>query len=275
MNSYLFSVISGIVQGLTEFLPVSSSGHLALLHNVFGFRAPHLAFDVLLHFGTLAAVAASCRKEVGMLIGGAAGLIKRVFDRGYRAKSLSCGERLCMLTAVSTLPLAAGAFIGDALSALAASTRAVGIMLMLNAAILSAGDAAAERTERRPLCSLDGKSAFLIGTLQLIAVAPGISRSGITAAGGIFAGLSREEAVRYSFLLSVPATLGANVLNIKDIAFSGTAPFEPLPAVAGMLAAALTGICAIGLIEKISRRTNFGVFAVYCFAAGSVACVFG
>ena len=275
MDTYLFSFLSGFIQGITEFLPISSSGHLALLHNIFGFSDPHIAFDILLHSGTLAAVVLAYRREVSTLLRSAVSLLKKVLTRTFGFSACSGYERLCIMIVVSTLPLAAGVFFGDRLSALAASSRAVGMLLMLNAVILSAGDAAARRKGRVSLSDTKIRNAFLIGVLQLFAAAPGISRSGVTVTGGLFSGLSREDAVKYSFLISLPATLGANLLNLTDAAGAKSTMPGVVPCIIGTLTAAVTGFFAIRLIEKISKRTNFGIFSLYCFAAGAAAAIFG
>ncbi len=274
MNEYLFSFLSGLLQGFTEFLPVSSSGHLALLHNIFGFSEPHLAFDILLHSGTAAAVAIVYKDAVKRLFASALSVIKKLFTGGFSYKACDGEEKLCVMILVSTLPLAAGIFISGGVSALAASNRAVGILLMINAAVLTAGCAAKRRAGEKTIVSAGIKSALIIGILQLFAAAPGISRSGVTIAGGLIAGLSGEDAVKYSFLLSLPATVGANIVNIKDLAGAGSAP-GLIPCVIGTLTATLAGLCAIKLIKRISKKTNFGIFAVYCFAAGAAAYLHG
>ena len=275
MNVYLFSFLSGLIQGLTEFIPVSSSGHLAILHNAFGFSEPHVAFDVLLHSGTLAAVVAAYGKEIRAAASSAVSLLRKIVRREFRLGLCTAGERLCILMTVSTMPLAAGAFLADRLAAAAASTRAVGLLLILNAAILTAGDAAAKRTKRVPLASFGVKSAVLVGLLQFFAAAPGISRSGATIAGGLFSGLSREDAVKYSFILSVPATLGAVLLSLTELSRAESAAPPFLPCLLGTLTAAATGFLAIKLIKRISKRTNFGIFAAYCAVAGGAALAFG
>lgn len=274
MNEYLFSFLSGLLQGFTEFLPVSSSGHLAILHNVFGFSEPHLAFDILLHFGTAAAVAIVYKDDIKRLLPSAASIIKKVFTGRFSYKACDGEEKLCVMIFVSTLPLAAGIFIGDGVSVIAASNKAVGILLMINAAVLSAGCAAKRRAGRKTIVSAGIKSAVIIGILQLFAAAPGVSRSGITITGGLMAGLSGEDAVKYSFLLSLPATVGANIVNVKDLAGAGSAP-GLLPCVIGTLTATVAGLCAIKLIKRISKKTNFGIFAVYCFAVGAAAYIHG
>ncbi|MBO4216498.1 MAG: undecaprenyl-diphosphate phosphatase [Clostridia bacterium] len=275
MNIYLFSLISGVLQGATEFLPVSSSGHLALLHGVFGFSKPHLAFDVLLHTGTAAAVVIAYRSEIKRLLPELRSLVIKVFTGGFSYRSCSPGEKLCAMLFVSTLPLAAGVFVGDAVSSLASSVRAVGILLMINAAILLLYGAAIKRKKRVPIKSAGIKSALIIGFLQLFAAAPGISRSGVTITGGVCEGLSGDDAAKYSFLLSVPATLGAAVIDVKDVASSGGSLPGTLPCLIGTLAAFITGLCAIGFIKRTAKRTNFGIFAIYCFAAGLAACIYG
>lgn len=271
--SILEAIICGIVQGACEFLPVSSSGHLALLHGLFGIDlgGGNLLFDLLLHLGTLIAVAAVYGKDIAALIRSAFSLLKKIFRGKFKFSALCGDERTVIMLVVSTFPLALAAFFKDKVEALSTYPKAVGVLLILNGLMLIFGGFIKAKDKK---CEeLGAVGALGIGMFQLIATFPGISRSGSTITGGTVFGLKREEAVRFSFLMSIPAIIGANIFSVSDaLAQSRTID---LPACAvGTVTAAIVGVLAIKLIKKLAASKSFNAFGIYCIAAGLFAVLY-
>ena len=188
------AIFLGLLQGFTEFLPVSSSGHLAVAQNFFGFDSSQsVSFTVLLHLGTLAAVCIMYRRDVWMLLKGFFTLVGKLCTGRLRREGLQNGERLFLLLALATLPLLPAVFLEEYVESLSAVSWAVGVLLLLNGAILFISDKLAFGTESLETAG-PGK-ALLVGVVQMFAIFPGISRSGSTFTGGLFAGFRREDAV--------------------------------------------------------------------------------
>lgn len=270
------AVLFGLIQGLTEFLPVSSSGHLALAHAFFGMDGPGsstFTFDILLHLATLTAVVTVYFSDLVSLVPAFFSLIKKIVGRRFRLSECTGEERLCLLLIVASLPLAAAALIGDRVEILSRDPCVVGGILVLNGLFLLLGEKAARGDRRAEDLKLS--RGFAVGLCQLAAILPGLSRSGSTVTGGRLAGLSREEAVRFSFLLSVPAILGASGLGVADL-FRNPVPKGDIPAYAlGMLAALISGFAAIGLLRRVAKSSSFRIFATYCMAVGIAAVISG
>ena len=270
--SILEAVFCGVVQGACEFLPVSSSGHLALLHGLFGISVggDDLAFDVMLHLGTLFAVLIAYRKDLAPLVRAFFGAARKILKKEFA--SAAPEEKTALYLALATLPLAAAAFLGDGASALARYPKITGAMLVLNGVMLVVGGRFGRKTKKCHELSPTG--ALGTGLFQLFAVIPGISRSGSTITGGEIFGLKTEEAVRFSFLLSIPAIIGANAFEAVDVIKSGAS--VPLAACAvGTVTAALVGFLAIGIIKKLAKKRNFNIFGIYCIAVGAFAVLYG
>lgn len=255
------AVLLGVIQGLTEFLPVSSSGHLVLFGTLFGLEEPDLTFDVMVHLGTLLAVVAALRHEVALLFQGL-----RPVKPGPLGEQVRAGRRLLSLLIIGTLPAAVvGLVAKDFIEQLFASVSFVGVALIVTGSLLwwAEGKVDGNRTvdEMRP------KDALEIGLLQVLALAPGISRSGTTISGGLARGFTRSEAARYSFLLSLPVIAGAVILQIEDViaAFAG-GTWAPL--LAGTVAAALSGFAAIQGLLRLVRHHSLRVFSYYTWAVG-------
>ena len=266
------AVLYGIVQGLTEFLPISSSGHLSLLQNIFGTDIESsIAFTVLLHLGTLAAVIIAYHKDVWELIKGFFSLLKKLFT-GHIKDGLTGGERVLVMLIIATLPLAVGAVLESKVEALSGMSWLIGIFLIFNGFMLWMSDKIA--VGNRPLEKGNWRQALFVGLIQLIAVMPGISRSGSTITGGLFAGFSKKDAVRFSFLLSIPAILGANILKLPELISDPSFSANALPYLCGVLAAALSGFAAIKLLQYISSAKKLSVFSVYCIAVGLAAIIY-
>ena len=262
------AMVLGIVQGLTEFLPVSSSGHLVLGQNLFGLKEPELLFDVVVHVGTLLAVLIVFRRDIINLV--------RELSAAPRVLSGPAGFggawrerpefRMLVLIIIGSVPTGLiGVFFKDLFEALFASTLAVGISLLITGAVLFLTrriDASGrEITGFRPV------DALIIGTAQGLAITPGISRSGLTIGSGLILGLDRELAARYSFLLSIPAILGALFLELKS-ASGGSFGIPELGA--GFAAAMVSGLAALLLLLRLVRRGKLHYFAYYCWLVGLV-----
>ena len=265
----LNAVILGLVQGVAEFLPISSSGHLAILQDLFGMTTAeegHLFFDVLLHLGTLVSIFV-------MYWGDIAGMVREVFAvlRGGRwADGRPAGAlpqaRLFLMIVLATLPLVIVLPVNGYVEQLYYMPAFVGAMLILTGALLYVSDRMprGRKTERTMRMS----DALLIGLCQCVATIPGLSRPGTTIPAGIATGLDRTFAMKFSFLMSIPAVLGANLLSVIDAISEGIDP-SLIPAyLMGMLAAMISGIAAIWVMKLISRKSRFGGFSYYCLGAG-------
>ena len=264
------AIILGIVQGVAEFLPISSSGHLAVLQNLFDLSAgeDHLFFDVLLHLGTLISI---CVCYWGDIVA----MVREVFivlRGGRRADGTPVqghlgAARLFLMIVVGTLPLFLVLPINAKVEELYYITPFIGAALLLTGCVLFVSDkmAPGTRTER----NMRFRDALTIGLCQCVATIPGLSRSGTTITAGIATGLDRTFAMKYSFLLSLPAVLGANLLSFIKAIGEESIEASLIPAyLLGMLAAMLSGIAAISLMKLIAKKSKFGWFAYYCWGAG-------
>lgn len=264
------AILLGIVQGVAEFLPISSSGHLAVLQNLFDLSAgeDHLFFDVLLHLGTLISI---CVCYWGDIVA----MVREVFivlRGGRRADGTPVqghlgAARLFLMIVVGTLPLFLVLPINDKVEELYYITPFIGAALLLTGCVLFVSDkmAPGTRTER----NMRFRDALTIGLCQCVATIPGLSRSGTTITAGIATGLDRTFAMKYSFLLSLPAVLGANLLSFIKAIGEESIEASLIPAyLLGMLAAMLSGIAAISLMKLIAKKSKFGWFAYYCWGAG-------
>jgi len=273
------AIFFGIIQGLAEFLPISSSGHLAFFHNIFGTTNDNMSFDILLHLGTLAAVCIVYYRDIWDLIVAFFSLVGKVFREKFRFGNikLTMDERFVIMLFVALIPLVVGALIEGAVVAVGDYTWAIGILWMLNGLMLLFSDKIASQRKQLTKEQADGNktvgNALKVGLCQLLAIFPGISRSGMTITGGLLCGFDREYAVKFSFILSIPAILGANILSIKD--FADINSTDIVPYLFGMVAAMLSGLLAIKLLNYISRKKDFRIFAAYCLVMGVVAVVLG
>lgn len=261
--SILKSLILGILQGATEFLPVSSSGHLVIAQDLLGVSlegAQMLAFDVCLHFGTLLAVAAVFWRDI---IGIAVGIF-----RPMETSVEVGGRRLFLLLVVGTIPAVIAVFLfGDIFETLISNSTAAAAMLLVTGTFLFL-----TRFAKDSGTSLSTWRAVLIGVAQAFAITPGISRSGATISAALFSGIGREKAARFSFLLALPAILGAFILHIGELS---ALSFDLLLSVlAGTAAAAITGFFCIKWLLRIIVRGGFASFGYYCWAVGMSVIVY-
>ena len=267
--TYLFSVLMGVLQGVAEFLPISSSGHLALFQHFFGvenYEETQMFFTVLLHLGTLISVCVYYWRDVIDMI--------REFFLGIRDLTVRRGggapppptRRLVMMIIVATLPLFAilpvKGLVEDAMS----NVTFVSVALLATGFILFVSDRMARgRKNARNATVAD---ALLVGCAQAVGTLPGISRSGITISAGLLRGFDRTFAVRFSFLMSLPAVLGANILSLKDALEAGV-DLEMLPIyLVGMVVSGVVGYFAIRLVNLLADKGKFGNFAYYCWVVG-------
>ncbi len=263
-------IILGILQGLTEFLPVSSSGHLVLGQLYFGIKESVLSFDISVHMGTLAAVLVIYFSDIRAILASVVScLSRRMAGRPIRHLfNEDPNLKFALMIILGSVPTALiGLVIKKFEHLLFTSSLVVGLMLILTGSVLWVS-----RKFYRPRESgagLDAKRAVLIGVVQGLAVIPGVSRSGSTIAAGMFAGLDRSQAARFSFLLSVPAIFGAELLSVKESLKNGLA-IDPAT-VCGTIVSFLTGLAALKLLLKLVHTGKFHLFAPYCWLAGALA----
>lgn len=272
--SLLMSIFLGIVQGVAEFLPISSSGHLAIFENFFklqNIEESHMLFDVLLHLGTLVAVIIVYRSDIKEMIVELVAFFREIGSREQREERPSSKRRQLLLLVVACLPLVVGFFIGDLIEMLRASNLAIGIALLITGLILFLADKYGNGKKTEKNASV--WDALIVGLAQIFGTIPGISRSGITISAGLFSGFSREFAVRFSFLLSIPAVIGANVLTLVKAVGAGIDTSLIPVYLAGVVTAAVCGFFAIKLINYLVDKNKFGKFSYYCWAVGLIVIV--
>lgn len=268
----LKSILLGIIQGLTEFLPISSSGHLVIFQERLGINEAEIFFDVTLHMGTLLAVFIFFRHEIKEMITETRDFLLD-YLRGKRTLSSIKESPHAALTAMviaGTLPtVIIGLMFKDSLEALFSEPYRAGWMLIITGFIcLISKIVPARYTNKKNVGIL---TALAVGTAQGIAITPGISRSGSTIVCGMACGLDRELAGRFSFLLSIPAILGAMTL---QLASHDLGAIDAIPMLTGFLAAALTGLFALKILMKMVKKGNLAWFTPYCWALGLAVIVF-
>lgn len=257
-------LLLGLVQGLTEFLPVSSSGHLVLVEYLLGVRSASVAFEVVLHLATVLAAMIVLRPELGRILAFLASSLG-VRWVSLRSDELREGQRLFVAMVIGTIPAAvAGLFFKPQIETYFDSPRFVGFALLFTGVVLLS-----TRMAPRGGRQIDAGSALVVGLAQAIALLPGVSRSGMTISSGLFAGVSRERVVRFSFLLSLPAILGASILELRhDATLAGIPPATLITAV---VAAFVSGYVAMQLLLRVVSSGRLTIFAVYCLAVGLAA----
>ena len=266
--SLLSSILLGVIQGVAEFLPISSSGHLAIAEHLLGMSGasdiPEF-FDVLLHLGTLVAVFVAYWDDVrDMVVEFFCGV--RDLARGSTPTPVPPARRMILLIIVGTLPLLVVLPIKDLVEGLADNMYFVAAALLVTGCLLFASDRV--RKGRKTEKSATMVDVLLVGVAQAIATCPGISRSGTTITAGCFRGFDRKFAVRFSFLLSIPAILGANILSLKDTVEAGIIWADVPVYLVGVVVSAVVGYACIRLLKMIADRGKFGAFAYYCWAVG-------
>ncbi len=268
------AIIYGIIQGIAEFLPISSSGHLALAQNFFGTETENgFVFNVALHLATLVSVCVVYRKDVLLLIKGAFSFLGKLFT-GKLKNGFDKNEKMFLMLVVATLPLVPVKLLGldETVESLSGISWAIGILLIFNGIMLIISD----RIKKGEYNFENGgySRPLGVGIVQaLLGVMPGISRSGSTITGGRVLGYTREEAVRFSFLMSIPAIVGACVFELPDMFSEGFSADILLPVIAGAVTAAVVGFFAIKLLQYLAKNKSFTFFAVYCLIVGVAAVI--
>jgi len=272
--SVIIALFLGLVQGIAEFLPISSSGHLSILQNLFRMdysEERHLLFDVLLHLGTLVSITAVYRKEIKeMVVDGLEYLRLKSDSNSDEPVSLKPPGRALLFILIGTLPLIFVIFIP--VSRLFFNTFFIGFALIVTGCILFTASRYIKEGNKTDK-TMTMTDAILIGLAQAVAVLPGLSRSGATISVGLARGLTGAFAVRFSLLLSIPAVLGATIVAIYR-AISGGADFSLLPTyLAGFVVAAGVGFFAIQFLRRIMANKLFGNFAYYCWGIGLITII--
>lgn len=267
------AILLGLVQGVTEFLPVSSSGHLSIINNLFKISPSsegHLLFDVLLHFATLISLLIVYWSDITAMFYELLAFFNAGPMAGERREHYPNARMLFMII-LATLPLLLILPFRKQIEALYYQNVFIGVAIILTGCMLYVADRMlpGKKTER----SMTVSDAIIIGLCQCVATIPGLSRSGVTITAGIATGLKRDYAVKFSFLMSLPAVLGASILSIADAVGSGV-DWSNLPAyLAGMAVALVSGIFSINLLKYISSKGRFGGFAYYCWVVGVLGIV--
>lgn len=268
--NFIHAIILGLIQGATEFIPVSSSGHLVLFPWLLGWPAPGLLFDTVVHWGTLIALLAVFWRDLWRLAKAWLLSLRGRASPSLPGEAVATDARLAWWIIVGTMPAALiGWLFEDWFEALFATPGAAAAFLLLTAVILTTS----ERWGRRdkPLSRMTLADALLIGLAQAAAIAPGISRSGATIAMGLARGLQRDSAARYSFLLSTPIIFGAGLFKLLDL-FGASGDGGQLPVlIVGFLTAAAGGYGCIRFLLRYLRRGRLYLFALYCAVVGVTA----
>lgn len=259
--SFITIIILGIIQGMTEFFPVSSSGHLVLFQNMFGLKEPQIFADVMLHVGTLISLFVFLRREIRDLLKGTL-----LFVRNPKRYHNDPRVKLIFALGLASIPTALiGYLFSNFFESLFASLRTVGLALIFTGCYLFLTKFATEKRKNFLIHPL------LIGILQGAAIVPGFSRSGLTIGGALFLGWKREDAARFSFLLSIPAIFGAALFQFGKID-TGSQPWAII--ITGVVVSAIFGYLALVLLVSVINRGKFYTFSFYCFLVGVTAITF-
>lgn len=268
---FIEAIILGLVQGIAEFLPISSSGHLVIFQQFFGLAdvdKSQMLFDVFLHLGTLVAVFVVFWKTICNLFFDFLKMVPRIFTGRFSYKKSTPYQKMIVMILVSLIPLFFVLPFMNKLEELFKSAKAVGFCLLITALLLYIADKITKG--KKTMNEAKISDSFFVGIFQAIATLPGVSRSGATITAGLFRGFSREFAVEFSFIMSIPAILGANILTLKD-AFKSDIDF--LPILLGTIIAGVSGYFAIKLITYLVKKDKFGFFAYYCAIVGVITII--
>ena len=262
------SFILGLIQGFAEFLPISSSGHLALMENWLGFSGSEaVSVTVLLHLGTLISVLVVFRHEVWDLIKELFKLLGEIFTgKGFHLRKNDT-RKLGIMIIIATIPAAiVGYLLDKKIEEVFSVIMYIGCCFIITAILLFVAERVGKG--RRDLDKANFRNSLVVGLFQAVAILPGISRSGSCIVGGLLLGFTRELAVKFAFLISIPAVLGAVVLNIPTAIKEGFGGSLLLPGLFGMLVAAISGYLAIKLMLKVVTGKKLYIFSIYTMALG-------
>ena len=264
------AIIIGLVQGLTEFLPVSSSAHLIFAQQALGVGDVGLAFDVLMHVGTLVAVIVYFFNDiVNMIKGFLLSLVDLKDGNFIREIKKDPYKKLAWLTILATIPVGVvGVLFNDMIESMFQGLTIPAFLLLVTGCLLYVSQRM--NTGRIDVRNITIKEALIMGCGQALAILPGLSRSGTTIAAGLFAGLDKEFAAKFSFILSIPAILGAAVFQRKDLSGGN---IEIGACIAGFVVAVISGYLAISVLLKIVREKSLDIFAYYCWIVGIIVLI--
>lgn len=267
------SIVLGIIQGLTEFLPISSSGHLALAQKMFGMPNAGFFLEALLHIGTLVAVFIAFRKLIAGLFKALFTMMGKIFRGKFSLKNAEPCERMLLMLIVSCLPLFVALIFKDKAEMLKDSLWAVGAALIVNSVILFVCDRLPDR--KKDASNMGIGNSLAVGFMQAVAIIPGISRSGSTITAGVASGLDREFAAQYTFILSIPTILAGAAVSFKDAVAENAIIAQDIPAyIVGVVVSGVVGFFAIRLLQYILKSKKFIIFSVYSFVVGAAAIIF-
>ncbi len=272
------AAIQGVIQGLTEFLPVSSSGHLSLYQHFTGNSGEGaLLFSAFLHLGTLAAVFIAFRQTISEMITEFFGIIKNIFTGKFSFKGLNPSGRAVIMMFISLIMLLPFYIFKDYFESIAEDQDIIveGICFVFTAIILFLSDRCVNG--HKAFGDITVKNAVTVGIFQGIALFPGVSRSGSTISGGLFSGFKKETAVEYSFILGIPAIAGGCILEAKDAFEKGAENIviEPINFAVGFLVSAVVGMCAIKAVKLLMKSNKFRIFSIYTLIIGATAIIIG
>lgn len=271
MGDIISILIQAVIQGLTEFLPVSSSGHLSVAQHFMNIGEENLLISVVLHLGTLAAVCIAFHKRIWGMIKEFFLSIRDIFKGKFKWSRMNDDRRMMIMVIIATLILVPFVFIKDFFTSVQGDGDIIfeGCAFIFTSIVLILSDAAVKGYKTGK--DMKVADAIIVGLFQCVALFPGVSRSGSTISAGLFCGLTRDTAAAFSFILGIPAILGSAVLEFRDVLKEGT-QIEILPLVIGAVVSAVVGICAIKLVELIIRKDKFKIFGIYTLIIG-IACI--
>lgn len=269
---FWMAIVLGVVQGVAEFLPISSSGHLSLLQYFFSMEEPDTLYNILLHFATLIAVCVVYRRDIADMV---LEFFRAIGDltSGKRTQGNPPeARRMILLLILGTLPLFLVLPFDDFVEGLGANPVFVSVMLIVTGCILFLSDRYGGGRKNGRTATV--KDVLLVGLAQGAATIPGLSRSGATISAGMALGFDRNFAVRYSFLMSLPAVFGATLLKVVKVVKDGALDTELLPMyLTGMVVAGVVGFFSISLVKLLASKGKFGSFAYYCWIVGVIALI--
>ncbi len=273
--TYMKAIILGLIQGLAEFLPISSSGHLALLQYFFGIEGDSvLIFTVLLHMGTLVAVFVAYWKDIVELVKELGATIKDICTGKGLQVNKNETRRLGVMIIVATIPTAIiGLLFNDLFESFYASLIAIGCGLLITGTLLFLAQRVG--ASRKHVMEMNYRNAVFIGVMQGIAITPGISRSGSTLFGGLLTQLNREFAVKFAFLISIPSILGSFLMELPDAIEMGTQGIAMGPVIVGMIVAAVSGYAAIKAMIRVVVANKLTIFSGYTWVLGAFVLIYG
>jgi len=267
------AIVLGLVQGIAEFLPISSSGHLSIMNNLFDMSTidnGHVFFDVLLHLGTLSSIIVVYWQDLANMFREVLGVVNLGPLAGQRQKHYP-SARLFLMIVVATFPMLLVLPVKDLLDGLFYKNVFIGIMLILTGCALYISDKMVQGNKTGTNITI--LDAVIIGLCQCVAAIPGLSRSGITVTAGIATGLRRDFAVKFSFLMSIPAVLGANILSLAEAVQKGIDTASVPAYLIGMVAAMISGIISISIFRRLFDNGKFGGFSYYCWVMGVLSII--